>query len=172
MNPLDNFFNFKNPEQERIPTIPLYMDQMLDYLHSQLSPLLRATEETVFTKTMVNNYVKAGVLEPPHKKKYAQTALLDLILIYHFKQNHSLTDTKEMIQTLKSAPNHYERFLKTYGMCFDKTLKDFQKSVDESSVDELSQMMLDLAIEALVKKKFSEQLLDLIQQKNKENVDK
>ena len=54
---------------DAIPSIDLYMDQVTTYLDSLLSSNLRSQEDKVFTKTMINNYTKDGLLPPPVKKK-------------------------------------------------------------------------------------------------------
>lgn len=54
---------------DAIPSIDLYMDQVTTYLDSLLSSNLRSQEDKVFTKTMINNYTKDGLLPSPVKKK-------------------------------------------------------------------------------------------------------
>jgi len=53
-----------------IPTIDLYMDQLLTYIDAQLRPLV-APDEKLLTASMVNNYVKQGIIPAPKAKRYA-----------------------------------------------------------------------------------------------------
>lgn len=55
-------------EEHEIPEIQLYMDQVLEFFEQNLSPLKRSADDPIFTKTMINNYVKAKVIDAPLKK--------------------------------------------------------------------------------------------------------
>lgn len=78
--------NFIPPKEETIPQINLYMDQLVDYLFQSLESLRKDDEDRpVITKTMINNYVKAGIIEKPLKKRYTKSQIKDLIMISHFK---------------------------------------------------------------------------------------
>lgn len=171
MNRIYDLLNFKNPDSDKIPDIPLYMDQLLEYLQNQLSVLLRQQNESVFTKTMINNYVKSKVICAPERKKYNHEALKDLILIYHFKQCFSMQDVDALIKMLKNTEHYYKTFTEHYEEKKSLMKNTLSKTVDEYSVDELKQLALELSIDASIKKKFSEELLDIIQQKTKKNVD-
>ena len=54
-----------------IPTIDLYMDQLLTYIDAQLRPLV-APDEKLLTASMVNNYTKNGLVPRAAGKKYNQ----------------------------------------------------------------------------------------------------
>ena len=66
---------------EDIPNIDLYMDQVLTYMHRQLSLFERSEDNPLLTSSMINNYVKSGVLERPEKKKYSKNHLATLMVI-------------------------------------------------------------------------------------------
>ncbi len=91
---LDAFFKYKGIELEEIPKIPLYMDQLLGLLDTFFSDFRRDENEKIMTKTMVNNYVKARVIQPPVKKKYSREQLMLLSLIYQLKNILAINDIK------------------------------------------------------------------------------
>ena len=49
------------PRYDEIPSIDLYMDQLVGFLEDTLAPLYQPGEK-IITRSMVNNYVKQGVL--------------------------------------------------------------------------------------------------------------
>ena len=57
------------PDWEQLPTIPLYVDQVLLYLRDTLRFFERDEDDVLLTNSMINNYVKNGVLPHPEKKK-------------------------------------------------------------------------------------------------------
>ncbi|HWQ50261.1 MAG TPA: DUF1836 domain-containing protein [Terriglobales bacterium] len=75
----------KHPESgvpavwDRLPDIPLYMDQVVDYLGRQL-------DGEGPTSSMVHNYVKSGLLPRPDGKRYSREHLARLSAICLLKQ--------------------------------------------------------------------------------------
>lgn len=81
-----------------IPNIDLYMDQVLGFINERMLHLTRnPREDKIFTKTMINNYVKTKILPPPVKKKYSKNHMLMLLFIYYFKGVLSVEDTGELL---------------------------------------------------------------------------
>lgn len=91
---LDAFFEYEGIELEDIPKIPLYMDQLLGLLDTFFSDFRRDDSEKIMTKTMVNNYVKSRVIQPPLKKKYSREQLMLLALVYQLKNILAINDIK------------------------------------------------------------------------------
>ena len=48
------------------------------------------------SKTMVNNYVKEGLMTPVKGKKYTRQQIMQLLCVYHLKQTLRLTDVKAL----------------------------------------------------------------------------
>ena len=93
---------------DRMPEIYLYMDQVITYMHSQLSLFERTEENPLLTSSMINNYVKSGVLERPEKKKYSRSHLAMLMVICMLKQVLSLQDISSLIRpSLEAGGDHY-----------------------------------------------------------------
>ena len=76
------------PRYDEIPSIDLYMDQLIELLESTLRPL-HLPDEKIVTPSMVNNYVKQGILSAPRGKKYGRDNIARLIVIDVLKQAFS-----------------------------------------------------------------------------------
>lgn len=106
-------------EYKELPSIPLYMDQITTFLEERMSDGTGFGEERRPTKTMINNYTKAGVLPAPEKKKYSREHVLLLILLCQLKPTLSIADIGKFTAQLRQiagAPEElkqfYEQFLK------------------------------------------------------------
>lgn len=83
------------PKSE-FPKILLYMDQLLTFFQEYLGVFCRNQQDSILTKTMVNNYVKAKLLPPPKNKKYSREQLMQLLLICHLKNVLSIDDLRRL----------------------------------------------------------------------------
>ena len=63
----EEIVNIDLPQWELLPDIGLYMDQVITLMDRTFSPALPKGE---MTKSMVNNYVKVGLIPRPVGKKY------------------------------------------------------------------------------------------------------
>lgn len=96
--------NYTFPRWNDLPEIELYMDQVITYMNDKLKDTYFYDEKFI-TKSMINNYVKTGIVHPPVKALYKKS----FSILFSF--NHS----KKM---LFYATNHiftsylykYERF--------------------------------------------------------------
>lgn len=91
-----------------IPDIDLYMDQVLTFLETRLSDYKRGPKEKVFTKTMINNYAKAGIILSPHKKKYSRENMVLLLLMYRLKHILSIQDISALFFPLLERGSSHE----------------------------------------------------------------
>ena len=72
---------YRLPEWEDLPALPLYMDQVIYLMNRYLSPLPREAEQKAVTPAMINNYVKLGIIPRPVKKRYSRVHLAFLIMV-------------------------------------------------------------------------------------------
>ena len=85
LNREKEIIDFHLPRWSDIPDIELYLDQVISFLEKYLSHYLGSDNEkevTCITKTMVNNYVKHKVINPPVNKKYNREHIAYLIVIF------------------------------------------------------------------------------------------
>ena len=89
------------PRWEELPNVDLYMDQILTFINSSLSEYINFSEDEdknkILTKTMINNYVKNNILEPPVKKKYSKAQCAKLFVICILKQVFSMNEISSLI---------------------------------------------------------------------------
>lgn len=85
------------PRWNELPEIDLYLDQVVNYLEKYLEQYNVIREEKIITKTMINNYVKLGIMPAPEKKKYSREHIAYLIVICVLKQVYSINDIGKLI---------------------------------------------------------------------------
>ena len=56
---------FALPNWSALPSIPLYMDQVMMFTGEALSLFERDEKQSLLTNSMINNYVKSGVVDHP-----------------------------------------------------------------------------------------------------------
>ena len=91
--------DFRLPRWEQIPALGLYMDQVITVIDQALSPLIGFGEEATITPSMINNYVKLGIVRKPDKKKSSREHIASLIVITILKQSASIGDIRLGIDT-------------------------------------------------------------------------
>ena len=117
--------NFHIPRWNDLPDLDLYLDQVVTFIDKYLNNYIKTDNEaknnddkdskvtTCVTKTMINNYVKQNIMEPPIKKKYNKKHISYLFVICILKQVYSISDIDKLIKlTLKKFPieNAYDTF--------------------------------------------------------------
>lgn len=108
--------SFHLPKWNELPTIDLYIDQLVSLLEQYLSGYIKndnEKEEKIVTKTMINNYVKHGIIKPPLNKKYNKEHVASLFVIFVLKQVYSINDIKRLIHlAIETSPIElaYNRF--------------------------------------------------------------
>ena len=71
---------------DQLPNVTLYRDQVIEYVALWMEPLSICVEQPVITPSMINNYVKVGLVPAPVKKQYGREQIARLIAICIFKQ--------------------------------------------------------------------------------------
>ena len=66
------------PEWDELPDFGLYMDQLVTYVARTFPGISGRLD---LTSSMINNYVKAGLIDKPTGKKYSREALAQLLMI-------------------------------------------------------------------------------------------
>ena len=100
---------FSYPKWEEIPSINLYLDQVLLYVN-QICPPASPDKEKGLTASMVNNYVKHGYISKPEKKKYQRKQIARLIAITTLKSVFSIQEIAQTLNTLHTDTNSEELY--------------------------------------------------------------
>lgn len=181
---VEELSSFEQLKFSAIPDIDLYMDQVTTFIDEKLTYLKRNKKDNILTKTMINNYTKAGILMPPKKKKYSKQHMILIILTYYLKQVLSIGDIENLfspiVKSINSGENHeqnleyiYNKFLEIEKNEVQNFNKDFQgmlnlevegkKSIIEGSDKDLKKLMtivIMLVVKANIQKRMAEKIID------------
>lgn len=121
---------------ELIPDLGLYMDQVITFIQRQCRELFME-DDRIFTPSMVNNYVKIGLVDRPIAKKYGRNQLAQLLMICVLKQSISSEDMKTLVQPQAGTAMQaqYESFCQT------------ERTVFQALSDALPLPVLDCAVQ-------------------------
>ena len=144
----------KLPRWDELPAIDLYIDQVVSLLNEWLDFIPRS-EEHVITKTMINNYVKHGLVDAPKKKKYTRTHVAYLIVVCIFKHVYSMSEIHDMIRLqvhtypIENAYNYYIEDLEYCAMAITNGEKVHH---EQDPGDDIMKKMLHAVNDSLVNK--------------------
>lgn len=90
---------FALPSYEQLPAIPLYRDQLISFIDGCLAPLSNDKGSASWiTPSMVNNYVKMGLVTPPVKKQYGRDQIAVLLSVCLFKQFLPISAIEQLLR--------------------------------------------------------------------------
>ncbi|WP_029542201.1 DUF1836 domain-containing protein [Selenomonas sp. AB3002] len=177
-------------EISEIPDMQFYMEQLTEFLNKKAGGAKRAdttdNQSDVFTKAMINNYTKNGVLNPPDKKKYNREHILLLLIINQLKNILTMKDIKTLFEpvlknmsgievddNIISLEDIYTTFLKLKDDEYKNAATDFDKKFsiikektskisDEKNQDlaEAFLIVMMLVAEANIAKRLAESIID------------
>ena len=102
-------------ESNDIPTLDLYMDQIMTLFEDKLANNKRHPDDKLLTKTMINNYSKEGLIKPIKGKKYTKEQILQMLLVYNLKNTITMQEIKQLLlpsyQEETSIEDLYQRFI-------------------------------------------------------------
>ena len=108
----------KLPYWDELPEIDLYMDQVIVLMDKYLSFHKTDEKTPVVTHSMINNYVKLGVMPAPVKKKYSREHIAYLIIICALKQALPISDIKNLIE-MRVQKTSIEETLNFFSVYYD-----------------------------------------------------
>ncbi len=123
--------DYKFVKEEAIPDIELYMDQVTNYLETQLSDLKTDSDEKILTKTMINNYVKNELIDKPIKKKYKKVQIMQLMMLYQLKNILSINQIKELMELLKGDLISTENIYRIYSSLYEEISYEIKEKMTE-----------------------------------------
>lgn len=92
------------PRWNELPNVDLYLDQVVNLINNTFSSYIsldndaKKQENQILTKTMINNYVKNGLIDAPTKKLYSKIQLAKLFVICILKQVYSMHEISILIK--------------------------------------------------------------------------
>lgn len=90
--------SYSLPRWEDLPDLELYMDQVISLIRKYLEIFYEVTgAEKFITPSMINNYVKLGIIPAPVKKKYSKKHLAYLLIVCTLKQTLDMSTIQKLI---------------------------------------------------------------------------
>jgi hypothetical protein len=165
-----------------IPWVDLYMDQVTTFFDEKLKDFKRDAEDKILTKTMINNYAKAKLLNPIKGKKYSKEQMVLLSLIYNLKQVLSINDISLVLSPILknldtkvkdvSLEQIYSENLDMnrlqadeFNSWFKEKLEFLSNKLDSSKVENKETILLILTVLMLInsansQKRMAEKIID------------
>jgi hypothetical protein len=109
----DTIKNFHIPRWNELPTLDLYMDQVIALIDTTLGAFFSEIGAASLTKNMVNNYVKAKIVDAPVNKKYPKLSVAMIIVVYILKNCYATDEIGKLIKlgiSLEATEITYNRF--------------------------------------------------------------
>ncbi|WP_138268367.1 DUF1836 domain-containing protein [Anaerofustis stercorihominis] len=152
---------FHFPRYNELPNIELYMDQVISFTEDVLEVFKINDKEKLITSSMVNNYVKQGLVSPPVKKKYTKHHIAYIIVVCSLKQILSISEICDLIKIqidtypIEEAYDYFAREMeKAFRIAF---IED--DDVEESSNNTHEAKIVRLATKSLANKIYLQKYL-------------
>ena len=105
-----------------LPDFAIYSDQMLQIVSEELS-FMQNGDEKLITKSMVNNYVKWGMMPKPVKKKYEKMHIVYVIVITILKQILPISKIKDGIRLQVALQGNEKIAYDSFCEAFEESMK-------------------------------------------------
>lgn len=155
------------PAWENLPDLELYMDQVISLLCKSLygEKAEQNSAEKQITPSMINNYVKMGLLAPPVKKKYTRTHVATLIMICVLKQALSIQEIKDLFSfgiTEATLPQIYNYFCEMRLESYQTMMRMIDTLCDDRDApDDIINLSLFVSLFAVSGSTISKKLISL-----------
>lgn len=162
--------SFTLPRWHQISNLGLYMDQVVTIIENELMPLLDFEKESFITSSMINNYVKLGVMSKPEKKKYFREQIACLIVITMLKQSYSISDVRYGINISLNnldPQTAYDRFCDYFEYSIRTVAENVMSSNDSLSINfgfSGNDAIIAMAAGSFAVKVFSLKMLEIIRE--------
>ena len=114
-----------------IPSIELYVDQIINLHTEKLKEGSTRFYDRQLTKTMINNYAKDRVITPVKGKKYTKEQIIQILTVYTLKGTLSIGEIKRMLSGICSADKSLVELYDKYTSSKENTREYAQKVVEE-----------------------------------------
>lgn len=140
---------------EDIPTIDLYMDQIIQLFEQTFADTKRDKNDKIMTKTMINNYAKGGLLFPIQKKRYSREHIMLIALIYELKGILSVHDIKTALRRIskEGLPQEMDGVYTRYLALADENLQLFKTEIrhhQERVASQIAEMEADEEVQDIL----------------------
>jgi len=165
----DELKSFRIQRYNEFPDIDLYMEQVVSYVNRNLEIFNRDGEHAI-TPSMINNYVKYGIIPAPDKKKYKRRHIAYIYAVYFLKQVLTMSEIKNIIDyQVKSVgeKSAYEFFCEELEHALKSCCRTASQSEPNSSIDNYA---LKHSLIAIANKLYAQRIIELQNNMLKENL--
>ncbi len=169
---------------DEIPEYRLFISQIEEFFDKKLGKNVDDDEEKkVISKTMIQNYIKDGLIMPPEGKSYNKNHVILLAIIYNLKSILTIKDIKKLLTPIlektdvDDEENSIEFIYNTYFSLKESFLDDFSRVLDQD-MDLINQklenwdskeyqkihkilLVLTLVTQANIRKRLAERIIEL-----------
>ncbi|MBO5852493.1 MAG: DUF1836 domain-containing protein [Clostridia bacterium] len=143
--------NFRIPRYAELPDLDFYMDQVVALTEKHLYLLSYEGGQKFITPSMINNYVKLGIIPAPKKKRYSKEHICYLFIICTLKSVipiQSIADLIKMQTRNKSIFELYDLFCEAFENMLKQANLVYGEIISETAdpEDALAKLSLFMAI--------------------------
>jgi hypothetical protein len=157
------------PTWDELPTIDLYMEQVVALLTQYLNFLPNEDKKyTVVTVSAINNYVRMKIMPAPNKKKYSRKHIAYLIMICTLKQSLNISYIQKIIPTglseneVRTIYNNYVQQHRAASLFFVEQMKialDVHRDAEPDNNKAIENLVITSAIVSGYTKFMAEQII-------------
>ena len=151
----DDIDSWEPVKWEGLPDIDLYMDQVVTYLRRQLALFQDDSEASLVTRSIINNYVKDGIVPRPVNKRYAREQLSALMMACVLKRVLPMQQVKQLLR-----PGDQESYA-AFSLGLKKALSREAEALERMEGDSLQDLALDYALRAAANCLMADRLLNM-----------
>ncbi|AMB99774.1 hypothetical protein AWM75_07275 [Aerococcus urinaehominis] len=174
---IEDLEEFSLPRWDDLTDMPIYMEQLLHMIEKYLE-LFQFGEEggQSLTPSMVNNYVKLGLIPKPDKKKYNKRHVAYLIIITLFKQVISIAEIQKALLFLAKqlgSKAAYDRFCEIQELTIHSRVKAYRQGESDGAImaamtafeqdDNFDEYLIWSACSTMTNLLFAKQIISLIE---------
>ena len=159
------------PSWDMLPDLELYMDQVVSVVTKYLEvPSTKIGLNRPLTPSMINNYVKLGIIPPPIRKKYSKLHLAYLLIICTLKQTLDMSTIQQIIPVGISedeARKTYDSFVKNQHKAFNyvfsqtRAVADPIFTLEGNNQDRMNDLIMQVSVSANLFKILAEKITHL-----------
>lgn len=171
---IDEIKAHKSPDWDNLPSIDLYMDQVTVLMEKYLDVFMLDRSDKLISPSMINNYVKLGLILPPVKKKYSRKHMAYLMAVCILKQVLPISDITDLINNQMGKIEIEELFNifsaeqdKALSATADIVLENTKNASDTDIEKNLNLLALKLTVTANANKLAAERIIYLLKNKEK-----
>ena len=151
----DDIDSWEPVKWEGLPDIDLYMDQVVTYLRRQLALFQDDSEASLVTRSIINNYVKDGIVPRPVNKRYAREQLSALMMACVLKRVLPMQQVKQLLR-----PGDQESYA-AFSLGLKKALNREAEALEHMEGESLQDLALDYALRAAANCLMADRLLSM-----------